>query len=253
MRMTSYLLRIYDPEECGIDGAPLDWKKCRACDGTGRRVLSPLSGLLPGTTAAVLRSEACPVCEGHGSLKALALESIAKRSRGGKTFTPHQKNCIAYNTMGGHCDCHRALLPFRCEGCGHPMNDGIWNGADLDGDGPEEVARFWTAQARKCLRLGTEPFWGAKGMPVYWSPCDEGCRHGGPVLARSLASVVWDAFPTDPPRPIDQMVRSHDVKASWRQVGIRRMGWAHDLRPERLAILCLRCYAERNSTDKDNS
>jgi hypothetical protein len=35
------------------------------------------------------------------------------------------------------------------------------------------------------------------------------------------------------------------VEASWRQVDVRRLSWDHDLRPEYLAVLCLRCWSTR--------
>jgi hypothetical protein len=36
-----------------------------------------------------------------------------------------------------------------------------------------------------------------------------------------------------------------DFEASWRQVDVRTLGWPHDLRENKLAVLCLRCLAEQ--------
>jgi hypothetical protein len=69
-------------------------------------------------------------------------------------------------------------------------------------------------------------------VAVHYSPCDEGCRHGGPTRC--------EAFTIDGPS---------DVEASWRQVDVRCLDWPHDLRPESLSVLCLRCFVERQRAD----
>jgi hypothetical protein len=46
------------------------------------------------------------------------------------------------------------------------------------------------------------------------------------------------------------LVREHlEFRASWRPVDVRCLSWPHDLRPESLAVLCLRCWAGRASQD----
>jgi hypothetical protein len=65
----------------------------------------------------------------------------------------------------------------RCEDCGHPggpMSDGTW-----EGDPPRDTDRaraFCGQRALEEIRSGNV----TPGLPVvHYSPCDEGCRHGG--------------------------------------------------------------------------
>lgn len=102
-------------------------------------------------------------------------------------------------------------------------------------------------------------FWEARGC-VWWSPCDEGCRHQGDVRARNTqpddGSRSWTPAPMP---PIEAGLTAGEVasrvaalgprvvvEASWRAVDVRLLGWPHDLRPEKLSVLCLRCWAARS-------
>jgi hypothetical protein len=214
-------LRVYDPAECDERGVPLDWERCRRCDGRGHREGYESEARYCGRPGCCV----CGVCHGHGSLKAAALDWLTKRRQPESTFTGRD--------------------PLRCEDCGHPMSEGN----DL-------------AHAERCLRMGVEPQ-GTIGRGVFYSPCDEGCRHGGPVRCPDGGTChhecadfqpggypqgeCWRTFNAEPlsaygeqwPRPQPKR------EASWRPVDVRTLGWPHDLRPEKLAVLCLRCWADR--------
>jgi hypothetical protein len=219
--------RIYDPAECDEHGVPLDWTRCRTCGGRG----STWDGESFSEDAGGRLEDPCAACGGHGSLRAAALDAISDGS---------------------------GVLPqvHRCEDCGHPMSEGTWEGpaAALLGDSDftaEEAVREWLDMAAwKREPVGQR----VRHNITHWSPCDEGCRHQGAlrVHGRNRPGEEWvresDQWaltvaqligPTTPDREPWQ------VEASWRQVDVRTLGWPHDLRPERLAVLCLRCWAER--------
>lgn len=220
--MPADLLRVYDPAECDSDGAPLDWERCRTCRGYGKR----LAGLMGRG-----EYERCSTCAGHGSLKAATL---ARR----------------WDLVMG-CG-HSPVDPpraYRCEDCGHPTSEGTW-----EGGGPINPTHMQHT-VPLMLGIGREPEFtdddGNVFRPVHYSPCDKWCHHGGPgrwefprkpgeihqgVIEGSMAegSVGRD------------VARGVSHEASWRQVDVRTLGWPHDLRPERLAILCLRCWAGRS-------
>jgi hypothetical protein len=208
------LLRVYDPAECDDRGVPLDWSRCRTCAGTGRVQV-------PDAMAGWMRP--CATCDGHGSLKALALIARLRLADDPNSMSGYRV------VAGGPADkAYRASA--RCSGCAHPMvtdpDQRVWYPT---GDGAADQ-RLWERYARSALRRGIEPTekehfaWAQRlgvatwGLSVHWSPCDEGCQHGAVV------------------------------RASWRQVDVRTLGWLHDLRPEKLAVLCIRCWAERTKT-----
>jgi hypothetical protein len=220
----SAVLRLYGPEECEAWLAgmargprPLDWERCRTCKGKGHGYEGAYSPLDP-----------CPTCGGHGSLRAAALAHF----RGDEA---------AY---GGR-------MRLGCSGCGHPMSDGTWEGpaaellaSPLDSLTPERLEAEWVERERDHRRI------------IYnatpWSPCDEGCRHAGPlrVWAPWAAGPVWkEAAPSILAGSAAAGAREsgdeHTPEASWRQVDVRTLGWAFDLRPESLAVLCTRCWADR--------
>lgn len=118
---------------------------------------------------------------------------------------------------------------IRCEDCGHPMSEGTWT--------HEPPCGFVEAERRAMV----EHDFSTDDKAVHYSPCDEGCRHGGPGREQVGPEVKIDLGAGS--HPIEPVVRR---EASWRQVDVRTLGWPHDLRPEKLAVLCLRCYAERN-------
>lgn len=254
-------LRVYDPAECDEHGVPLDWERCRACGGVGRADLRN-GAERPEWVALVLPEVGAPVngycgtCEGHGSLKAAAL------------YRKFDHQIIRANNTRprGTPMVDRSVAPRRCEGCGHPMSDGTWEGFWR----PSEQATEWALVA---LHDGREPriggfrsdpadIGGARDVPVmtHWSPCDQGCRHAGPARNWSVEHAEAGETWVDPPPGFAKrgamttadvlagFVRgTTEVQASWRQVDVRTLGWPHDLRPEKLAMLCLRCFASRTA------
>lgn len=198
------ILRVYDPAECDAAGVPLDWERCRHCGGPGSWRVAPTEDY-----------ETCHVCEGHGSLKAAALAVLRGRTSG--------------LVVGD-------VPPVRCEGCAHPMSEGTWDWRQRPANPVVEIGQAW-----EMLSTGREPVSG-QVLSVHYSPCDEGCRHGGPGRGRVLAP--GGAYLAEVTNAAGEAAR-HGFEASWRSVDVRTLGWAHDLRPEKLAVLCLRCYAER--------
>jgi hypothetical protein len=218
----SELLRVYDPAECDEHGVPLDWERCRTCSGSG---VFP-RGSSPRTS---------PAChDGHGSLRAAVRRALV---RGVAVRGP---------AHGGNA----ALVTdeqTRCKDCGHPMSDGTWEGpaAELLLD-PEHP--FTAADAeREWLEMQAwkrEP----EGQRVrhnvnYWSACDEDCRHGAPFQVYNQDTLIANITASYPGGAADHARQGGAVRASWRVVDVRPRGWAHDLRPERLAVLCSRCLA----------
>lgn len=202
---------IIDPPDCDKSGVPLDWERCRDCYGKGRK-RHRWAGTMPDG------GYSCERCDGHGSLKAAALATIQH---------------LDYTQMPG--DIPR--LGFRCEDCGHPMSEGTWE--DISPGRPENdkidheaMRKGYAAAAWKILSVDKQEPTKRIGDLTLYSPCDEGCRHGGPGRLDGI--------------PIADMQRARiRAEASWRPVDVRTLGWPHDLRPEKLAVLCLRCYAER--------
>lgn len=117
------------------------------------------------------------------------------------------------------------------------MSDGTWDGHDWFERSDEKMALY----AALALADGVEPDLDR----VHWSPCDEGCNHGGPGREMLRDCDWWS--PTDdvgPPQPGKVI-----VEASWRSVDVRTLGWPMDLRPEKLSVLCLRCFAGHSQKD----
>lgn len=234
------VLGIVDPVDCDEHGVPLDWERCRSCV-LGVKVEWHTHDHVP-------QGPPCPTCDGRGSLKAAALAALAVNhacgSCGHRTDHMAGGGCI---TKG--CGCrHKTPSPPdpRCRDCGHPMSDGTWEG-EYGGRQLTDAERH--AWAERLMLAGEEP----KYHGTHFSPCDEGCRHGGP--GRFQAFGLWeDTDELDPEEPKRQR------EASWRQVNVRTgvpapPGHPHpmiftrpwDLRPENLALLCLRCWAERKA------
>lgn len=213
--MSAAILRVYDPAECDEQGTPLDWPCCRACGGTG--AAPPLV-----TSDPVEERDICVKCGGHGSLKDAALvgaEEIA------------------------------TAQPYRCEDCCHPMSDGTWGAGTGIGGLPWALPVGTEPWAIEHLRRGDEPPVEIVGASVaaHYSPCDAGCHHGGEGRYERAKGGPWASI--DDVSLVDgaQAVLKLGLQASWRQVDVRCLGWPHDLRPEKLAILCLRCLATRTS------
>lgn len=229
------ILRVYDPEQCDEQGVPLDWERCRNCQGVGWTIGS--AGI-----ASDAPPPSCDTCGGHGSLKAAALA-----------------HC--WDGLRHEADQVLPELPIRCESCSHPMSEGTWERWDeWSPAGPQ-----YLRPALASLRRGEEPD-GRDVCCTHYSPCHEGCTHGGPVRVWSQheadndecgdgwleqdADWMRDQNQTQTKtrrRPAGDLARAGNrVEASWRPVDIRTLGWPHDLRPEKLAVLCLRCFASRS-------
>lgn len=246
------VLRIYDPAECDFNGVPLDWERCRTSNGGGG---SEVNGRLVPYD--------CPTCGGHGSLKAAALAYLtttcgARDESAGAVCNrrPHEdrwhgeiRDGETWAAWGGGESRPQSQETARCEGCGHPMSAGTYEGPTR---GDAWRSRIATANAREALRAGREPDYAPNGHLVeHWSPCDSGCRHGAPFRWRDPhVGPDWelDSREGQHVRCVFGVEPGYDIEASWRQVDVRTLGWAHDLRPEKLAILCLRCWTERSST-----
>lgn len=220
------VLDVIPPKDCdltardvrGYPGVPLDWERCRTCEGTGR--------------AQFLRGP-CPTCDGHGSLKAAALAwLIENRVKG--AFSP--KDYATQLHANG----------VRCEGCNHPMHEGTWGPWTEDRYPTGEESRLMQmAGVRLEFMLGEkagDPNPGHPGV-VHYSPCDERCDHGGPGRHRWLDEDYLTFQATD---ALQAARKDYEREASWRQVDVRPLGHPCDLRPHMLAALCLRCYAERS-------
>lgn len=233
MTGTTTVLRVYDPSACDPStGVPLDWEKCRTCDGTGSsrarefgRIQTPDGPvfLMPPDGPAAL-NEPCPTCAGHGSLKEAALRHFER--------------------LEGERDGPRLpSLQIRCEHCRHPMSAGTWE--DRGHHRHDLVAGL----ALQLLRDGREPasLWEPISYPhaVHWSACDEHCTHSGHGRWADFEGEIGDAFA---PFANAGDAAGSGWEASWRQVDVRTLGWPHDLRPEKLAVLCMRCWAKRSAT-----
>lgn len=245
--MVDSIFDVAPPRECDEHGVPLDWELCRTCDGGGGTEVN-----------GVLMPRDCPTCGGHGSLKAAALAYLtttcgAREEGVGAVCNrrPHEDRWHAEVRDGetwaswGGGEPHPVRHDPRCEGCGHPMSDGTWEDADPHLANTPEFERYVLEK----LRAGQEPQHDLVG--THWSPCDTVCRHAGPQrVQNTLAESGWDLTPVASSEAtvlarIGAIDRDWPVEASWRQAGVRTLGWPHDLRPQSLAILCLRCYAER--------
>lgn len=225
------VLRVYDPPDCDEHGVPLGWECCRTCEGSGMVALikagQPM--VLSLTADGMVVEPTCPTCDGHGSLKAAALHHVVSLR-----------------------NVYHDGASARCEVCGHQMSDGAWEPGLSEGQA-EAGTSAMVGYAFIHLRGG-----GSMGSPheppgpVHYSPCDDGCRHGGPGRWGGRPAQWAYADLAAPPEGEvegtvlqDRIAAGFPVEASWRPVDVRTLGWPHDLRPERLAVLCLRCWAAR--------
>lgn len=236
------VLRFYAPHECDEHGVPLGWECCRTCGGSGeaKEVLTPAVDRRDPAFEVKYWS-ACPDCDSWGSLREAALAE--------KMCGPEW----AVRAGGGDAE---DTVP-RCESCSHPMSEGTWEGEDHGDDFKRDLLRESASGGRRVAE---------RNGIVHFSPCDEGCTHGGPVQVQVEGSH-WERI-----GPMEGELRSvrdllaeerdsRSVRALWRPVEVRRgmvakrgFGEAFDpsnvvhvrpwdLRPENLAVLCLRCWA----------
>ncbi len=150
----------------------------------------------------------------------------------------------------------------RCQDCQHPwdgksLEDGWW---EPTGDG-EWDRRTWNQFALDSLSAGREPsadeFFArehkariaAWQFSVHYSPCGEGCRHPhAPGRVRLPGQGWWN--PVAELHHVGALREAGaEIEASWRHVDVRLLGWPHDLRRSKLALLCTRCLAARSNLD----
>ena len=222
---------IIPPSDCDEHGVPLDWERCRAL--IHQKPLRPPFDL---------SHSLCSTCGGHGSLKAAALDAVRACSRYRNLqwpwFSPHllaktdTKEQIEERM--GQLEAASVAMDAevtRCESCFHPMSEGTWAF-----EGPT-----WTDED---IELGLMSG-GASNR--FYSACDERCEHDRVGRYRRGEKLDAGARPWrskgEHPRPS----AGWEVEASWRPVAVRTLGWPHDLRLENLAVLCLRCYADRGA------
>lgn len=238
------IFRVYDPAECDERGVPLDWERCRLCHSSFEDLPHPYTEVLrPGLLRVGSRTSdwganvSCPSCDGHGSLKDAALSLMSTLQWAGKQvdFVEIYDAIVASPPVPGTSEHAASMLNIRCEACRHPMGDGEWLGKR-----PAYIAEGYEHLLvdGAIARLGAGDRAYEDGEMAYYSPCDSKCRHDGSVLVRGQGMMS-----------VDQMRRhwhpNIHVEASWRQVDVRTLGWPHDLRPEQLATLCLRCWAKK--------
>lgn len=217
-------LRIYDPWELGVGNRPVGWERCEACGGGGK-VASPKAGW-PDSQDSVLavkyESRVCEWCGGHGSLKAACLHGLGLAIRG-----------VTHPLDG---DWHMR----RCEDCAHPMTEGTWVNPDHPRSGSPILDDVAIAE------LLTKPYhtfhgWAERHGAVHYSPCDKFCHHSGPGRAPRWGEMV------EYNELINNVGITPGFEASWRPVDVRTLGHPFDLRIERIALLCSRCYGTRDA------
>lgn len=217
------VLRVYDPPECDSAGVPLDWKCCRTCGGSGRWCECDRGERTPLNCWSCSKDR-CPTCDGHGSLKAAVLAAM-------RGFDGPIRGMFAPRTI-------------RCEDCGHPMSEGTWEGHRLADDPHHQrsAARSAETYLREYDGIPPRPM----GLDFY-SPCDEGCRHGGPGRGPLPGdSTQWQPFLALTPESLTNVVlTTPGFEASWRPVDVRTLSYPNVLLPEKLAVLCLRCWVAR--------
>jgi hypothetical protein len=207
----SSVLDVVARSECGPDGYPLDWEWCRMCEG--------------GTKPFNLLAGRCPMCGGHGSLRAAALSLFSL----GITYSP---------------DWVVGMPEWRCGKCNHPMSEGTW-----------EIHERWRDQANgysndEVIKYIEEAFAEGRSIKyvestykdaVHLSKCDGKCTHSAEHV-RSHPEGSFKAFRETDTSMFGAIESGWIVESSWRQVDIHfKNGWQHDLRPENLTLLCLRC------------
>lgn len=156
----------------------------------------------------------CPKCQDHGSLHAAALDHLRNDD---------QESTKPENWL------------VRCETCHHPYNKGTWEGQSY----PFE----WAYQS---LEIGIEPSVN-RDEGIHYTCCDEKCRHPGPATFAPSEYAgrrkLWEDG--QGMSVVECVAEGANVESSWRAVDVRRLSWDSDIRPQYLALLCLRCWANR--------
>lgn len=217
----STVLRQYDPIlECDALGVPLDWDRCRSCNGTGRAVPRAAA------QATDAGEKPCGVCRSFGSLQAAALAAFSQGIEPATGATP------------------RAPAIARCEECQHPSGPGIWTPPPPSATSDATAIRAALAE----LQAGCEP----TRRVVHLSRCDVACVHQGPAQHRTCSSVSAPSAPRPLTFSVEQptagaWAQHATVDAVWRPVAVWPLGPPNDVRAGKVAVLCLRCVAARRS------
>lgn len=224
------IFRYYKISECDERGFPLDWERCRKCFG---------SGILDGPDqghGGIPTAINCDRCDGHGSLKAASLFEA-----GDQRQVHRHPGATAYKPRS---EWPGSPFRVRCEDCGHPMSEGTWEHVGVEG---------WERVKDDCPLIPLrDPMTGSRmgpGFAVHYSPCDEGCRHGGPFRCKREEGEPWTFAPHPERLAADRRLIEvfFRVEASWRPVDVRTLDRPCMLEPEFLAVLCLRCWVERGA------
>jgi hypothetical protein len=90
----------------------------------------------------------------------------------------------------------------------------------------------------RCVRCG-HPYRKGEHGKGQWSPCDTGCRHGGPLQG-------WDDGMTPGAVTAGELVAPHrKIQAEWRILTVHHLtGAKADCRWWNLAALCQRCHLQ---------
>lgn len=119
---------------------------------------------------------------------------------------------------------------------------------------PADLLRIY--EPAECDAHGVPLGWDrcrACGGPDAVGGCDDCAGHGSlrvavlATLSEAHANSYARTFgwsEPDPPFVLRCQGCGHPTSEG-AQVDVRCLGWPHDLRPERLVVLCLRCWAER--------
>lgn len=128
----------------------------------------------------------------------------------------------------------RVYRPDECGADGYPF---AW-GVDPHPEGVGAIKDQVRQQAgHRCVRCH-HPYVAGMGE---WSPCDDECRHDGPIRARSLSGWV-EYEHTDDAGPL-MALTSARVEAQWRVLTVHHLtGEKADCRWWNLAALCQRCH-----------
>lgn len=279
------VLRHYRKAECNAAGVPLDfercdgcyggtglaWWKCGDCNANNRGV--DVFCCRCGAGAPEDGPKPCERCAGYCSLKAAAIEArrlvqvgdeIMRRWGGQRDFKGMSlelihEHAVRFEELRQEVAETWAVC---CEGCFHPMSGlGSWEreGSDTVPYGSPEL---WATSQKMWLDSMRRRGFDAPYAPIHWSPCDERCRHEGPgrvdgrvvtpprfgldgVEGHGRADIMQRRDADGNPTGLLYVLNGNKVEASWREVDLRLLDWPHDLSPSSVAVLCLRCYAER--------
>jgi hypothetical protein len=129
----------------------------------------------------------------------------------------------------------RIYEPSECGKDGYPL---AWH--DWIGEEPPVKDLVRIEAGDRCVRCG-HPYRKGEHGNGEWTPCDEGCSHGGPVRWWSPKLEVW--LRHDEKKPM--LNPGVPVLAQWRILTVHHLtGNKRDLRWWNLAALCQRCHLQ---------